>query len=200
MASVYENMTHVQKKAAKYLKELNLLWIHEFPVFVYDDKKRPRLWAPDFYIPRLGIYIEVFENEQPENDFKEKILEENGYHIIFLHIYKEQYLWKKNLVRNLIEIENNRHFEIKKIERQPIKESKPINNEKNLQIEKDKSIFKDEIMKIYPRAYEPWTSKEDQQLISEYKHGKSIPQLGITHQRKSGAIRIRLKKLRLISE
>jgi hypothetical protein len=58
----------------------------------------------------------------------------------------------------------------------------------------------DEIRKYYPRAYEKWTEKEDTQIINEYKQGQTIPQIAISHQRKTEAIRSRLKKLGIISE
>ena len=54
MASVYEGMTNAEKDVADCLHELGLWWWYEFPVFVYDEKERPRVWTPDFYIPKLG--------------------------------------------------------------------------------------------------------------------------------------------------
>jgi len=115
VASVYEGMTNAEKKAASYLKELNLWWIYEFPVFVYDDKKRPRVWTPDFYIPKLGMYIEVCGKQRQNYEFREKIYKENGYHVIFLHLYKEQKMWKMYLVKRIMEIEDLRHAEIEKM-------------------------------------------------------------------------------------
>ena len=124
----------------------------------------------------------------------------NGYHIIFLHLYKKENMWKKYLVKRIMEIENLRHSEIEKMVGQLTNQLEPTNNEKPLTDEKIKSISLDEIKKNYPRAYEKWTTKEDQQLTTEYEQGKSIPQLAIKHQRKTCAIRSRLKKLGLISE
>jgi predicted DNA binding CopG/RHH family protein len=62
-----------------------------------------------------------------------------------------------------------------------------------------KSDSLEEIRKIYPRAYEKWAIKEDQQLTSEYEQDKSIPRLAITHQRKTEEIRSRLKETGLLS-
>ncbi len=76
MDSVYEGMTDAEKKTACYLKELNLWWIYEFPVFVYDNKKRPRVWTPDFYIPKVGMYVEVCGKQRQDYEFREKIYKE----------------------------------------------------------------------------------------------------------------------------
>ena len=57
MESIYGDMTGAEKEVAEYLKELGIWWVYEFPVFVYDDKGRPRVWAPDFYLPKLGMHV-----------------------------------------------------------------------------------------------------------------------------------------------
>jgi len=36
--SVYADMEDLEKQVAAYLRELDLWWIYEFPVFVYDEK------------------------------------------------------------------------------------------------------------------------------------------------------------------
>ena len=41
-------MTRFEKEVAILLKELGILWSYEQPVFVWDENKRPRVWAPDF--------------------------------------------------------------------------------------------------------------------------------------------------------
>ena len=61
MASIYEGLDFMllKRKLADCLQELGLWWWYEFPVCIYDEKKRPRVWTPDFYIPKLGMFIEV---------------------------------------------------------------------------------------------------------------------------------------------
>jgi hypothetical protein len=115
MDSIYADMTDSEKRVANFLQELDLWWVYEFPVFVYDEKKRPRVWTPDFYIPKLGMYIEVCGSEEFDYDFRERVYEENGYHVIFLHLYKETKKWKTYLVNRIMEIEELRHFEIMKM-------------------------------------------------------------------------------------
>jgi len=110
--SVYADMKDSEKEVANYLEEIGLWWVHEFPVFVYDDKKRPRVWSPDFYIPKLGMYIEVCGSQEFDYTFREKIYRKNGYYIIFVHLYKEKEKWKKFLVKRIMEIEKKRHDEV----------------------------------------------------------------------------------------
>ena len=83
---------------------------------------------------------------------------------------------------------------------QLINQTEPKNNAKSLADDLIKPGNLDEIMKYYPRAYETWTTNEDQQLTIEFEQGKSVPQIAIVHQRQTGTIRSRLKELGLISE
>ena len=46
-------------------------------------------------------------------------------------------------------------------------------------------------------AYQPWTKKEDEQLIHEQKEGKTTKEMSEIHKRTPGAIKSRLKKLEL---
>ena len=56
---IYSGMTASEKRVASYLKELNLWWKTESPIFIYDDNDRPRVWTPDFYLTEYGIYVEM---------------------------------------------------------------------------------------------------------------------------------------------
>jgi len=115
--SVYTDMKDSEKQVADCLKTLNLWWIYEFPVFVYDEKKRPRVWTPDFYIPKLGIYIEVCGSKKFSHSYKyrEKIYRDNCYHVIFVHFYKRREKWENYLVKRIREIEEKRHDEVMKM-------------------------------------------------------------------------------------
>lgn len=64
--SGYADMEESEKIVAHFLRELNIWWIYESPVFVYDEKERPRVWTPDFYLPKLGMYVEVCGSENPK--------------------------------------------------------------------------------------------------------------------------------------
>lgn len=115
MDSIYADMTDSERQVANYLRELDLWWVYEFPVFVYDEKKRPRVWTPDFYIPKLGMYIEVCGSEDFNYKYREEIYRKNGYYVIFLHLYKTRKKWKKYLVKRITEIEELRHSEVTKM-------------------------------------------------------------------------------------
>ena len=82
---------------------------------MYDEKKRPRVWTPDFYIPRLGMYIEVCGSERFDYTYREKIYNENGYPVIFVHFYKKEEKWKNYLISRIGEIEEERHDEVTKM-------------------------------------------------------------------------------------
>ena len=115
MSSIYADMKDSEREVAEYLKELGLYWIFEFPVFVYDEKERPRVWTPDFHIPKLGIFIEVCGSEKFDYDYRDKIYRKNGFYVIFIHFYKDREKWKTYLTKRIMEIEEHRHSEIMKM-------------------------------------------------------------------------------------
>ena len=64
--------------------------------------------------------------------------------------------------------------------------------------EKTKAYTLDSIREIYANAYEKWSKEEDENLVAEFKEGKSIEEISVEFRRKYGAIRSRLRKLGLI--
>jgi hypothetical protein len=96
--SIYKRMTHAERKVASVLNELGIQWSYEQPVFIWDENKRPRVWAPDFYLVHFGIYVEVCGSEQFDYEYRKKIFDSNGYRVIFLHLYKETNWWKNHLL------------------------------------------------------------------------------------------------------
>ena len=115
MQKVYADMTDSEKKVAFYLESIGLYWKFEFPLFVYDEKNRPRVWTPDFYIPRLGMFIEVCGSENFDYKYRDEIYRKNGFYVIFLHAYKEEEQWKKHLLNEIMKIEEFRHAEVQKM-------------------------------------------------------------------------------------
>lgn len=69
-------------------------------------------------------------------------------------------------------------------------------SERSEQLKKTYSI--EQVRKKHPRAYEPWSAEEDQQLRLRRSQRASIDLLAAEFQRKPGAIRSRLKKLGLL--
>ena len=96
--SIYDNMTRCEKEVASVLKEMGIKWRYEQPVFVWDENKRPRVWAPDFHLVPFGIYVEVCGSQDFDYNYRRRIFDRNGYIVIFLHLYKESNKWKQHLI------------------------------------------------------------------------------------------------------
>lgn len=116
MGSIYDNMTSPEKEVADYFREIDLWWVFEFPVFVWDDGDRPRLFTPDFYIPELGLFVEVCGSKEFDYEYRKMVYEKNGIHVVFLHYYKNSAKWKSFLAERIREIEQQRKTEAKKLE------------------------------------------------------------------------------------
>ena len=99
--SIYEQMTRAEREVARELKQLGIPWLYEQPVFVWDENKRPRVWESDFYLLPFGIYVEVCGSERFDYEYRRKILDKNGYRVIFLHLYKDIDQWKSHLLSYL---------------------------------------------------------------------------------------------------
>jgi hypothetical protein len=125
MSSDYEGMSGPEKQVADFLSNNNLWWKYEYPVFVYDKKDRPRVWAPDFHLPKFGIFIEVCGSEEVDYSYREAIYEKNYLKVIFIHFYKSD-KWKQFLMERIIHIQNSRKQQLEYI----VKFSKvPVNLE-----------------------------------------------------------------------
>jgi hypothetical protein len=111
--AAYVDMSSSEFFVSQFLKELDIWWIYESPVFVYDEKERPRVWTPDFYLPKLGMYVEVcgLENEK-SYEYRKQIYKKNKIPVIFVQFYKEEKKWKNYLIKRILEIEETRHSEI----------------------------------------------------------------------------------------
>lgn len=94
-------MTNSEKEVAKLLKDMGIKWSYEHPVFVWDENKRPRVWAPDFYLIPFGIYVEVCGSREFNYEYRRKIFDKNGHRVIFLHLYKDQNRWKNHFINCL---------------------------------------------------------------------------------------------------
>jgi hypothetical protein len=115
--SGYADMEESEKLVALYLRDdLNIWWIYESPVFVYDEKDRPRVWTPDFHLPKLGMYVEVCGSQNAKSyEYRKQIYRKNDVPVIFVQVYKEEKKWKNYLVDKILEIEEVRHSRILKM-------------------------------------------------------------------------------------
>ena len=111
MSSDYSEMRESERQVADFLSNLGLWWRYEAPVFVFDEKERPRVWAPDFYIPKLGIYVEVCGSEDFNYDYRRDIYEKNNLSVIFVHHYKTR-KWQRFLIERIVGIEMTRHQKV----------------------------------------------------------------------------------------
>ena len=113
--SVYDKMTRSEREVADLLKNLGINWSYEHPVFVWDENKRPRVWAPDFYLKHFGIYVEVCGSKDFDYEYRRKIFNRNGYKVIFLHLYKESNKWMRHFIFYLEIFANYRRDKLNEI-------------------------------------------------------------------------------------
>jgi len=59
--SIYERMISLEREVAEFLKILGIKWSYEHPVFIWDENKRPRVWAPDFYLKNLEFMLKFVD-------------------------------------------------------------------------------------------------------------------------------------------
>jgi len=97
-------MTNAEREVADFLKEMEIKWSYEHPLFVWDEDKRPRVWAPDFYLMSFGIYIEVCGSKNFDYEYRRKIFGKNEIRVVFLHLFKDQDMWKKHFIKYLVKI------------------------------------------------------------------------------------------------
>ena len=107
--SIYDKMTYAEREVADLLKDLGIRWSYEHPVFVWDENKRPRVWAPDFYLGQFDLYVEVCGSEDFDYKYRKEIFNKNGYKVIFLHVYKKKKFWKNHLLAYIIYFTKNRY-------------------------------------------------------------------------------------------
>lgn len=116
MNSVYDSMSKAELDVCNFLKELKIFWTFEQPVFLTEDGNRPRIFCPDFYLPELGIYIEVIGNPGL-NDYgrREEIYCRNNIPIIFIKPFNHMG-WREYLVDEIVAIYQERYQKIKRIQ------------------------------------------------------------------------------------
>ena len=118
--SSYEGMSEPECIVSEYLRdELKIWWHYEFPIFVFDEKERPRVWIPDFFLPNLGIYIEVvgsrkdWEDNKQNYQNRQKIFKKNKFNVIFIHFWRKD--WRSHTIRMIQRIEDARYNEVKNL-------------------------------------------------------------------------------------
>jgi hypothetical protein len=77
-------MTLAERRVAGFLRSQGIAWRYEPGLFVIDPEGRPRLWTPDFFLPDLGIYVEVVGRPGADYDFRREVYERNQIPILFV--------------------------------------------------------------------------------------------------------------------
>ena len=113
--SIYDKMTRSEKEVAKFLKNLGFFWSYEKPVYIWDESNRPRVWTPDFFLTQFSIYVEVCGSEDFDYEYRRITYKENGYNVIFLHLYKESEKWKEHFLQYITKISNYRNKKLGRI-------------------------------------------------------------------------------------
>ena len=109
-----KEMSIQEEKVAQFLGELGLIKYYESPVFILDDKERPRVWSPDFFLPELGIYIEVCGAKRRAYKYRREIYQKNKIPVIFVKTYFEEKSWKEWIRKEIRRIHDERCTLIKK--------------------------------------------------------------------------------------
>jgi hypothetical protein len=111
----YKDMEKSEIVVAGYLNDMGFDWYYEHPLFVYDEKDRPRVWTPDFYIPSLQLHLEVCGAKDFDYEYRKQIYEKNDVPVVFLHLYKDREEWLNWLRKSILEIEEDRHSKVMKL-------------------------------------------------------------------------------------
>lgn len=109
-------MTESEILIADFLKNISIYWTFEQPVYISDDCDRPRIFAPDFYLPELGMYLEVVGNpHNPDYHRRKEIYLKNNIPIIFVTPFHNKD-WKNDLKDAIVRIHQERWEKIQKFQ------------------------------------------------------------------------------------
>lgn len=108
MSEFFNDMTLAERRVAGFINSLGLGWIYEQPVFVSDTNGRPRLWTPDFYLPRLGLYVEVIGRPGVDYPYRREVYFLNHIPVIFVQVADDPN-WMGNLIADIRLIQQERN-------------------------------------------------------------------------------------------
>lgn len=105
--SVYDEMTDAERMVAVFINQLGFWWNYEQPVYISDDKDRPRIFVPDFYIPEIGVYVEVIGHKHVRDYARTAMLyQKNDTPILFIEVNNRQ--WREELCAGILGIHQKR--------------------------------------------------------------------------------------------
>ncbi len=73
-----------------------------------------------------------------------------------------------------------------------------VEGEMKITVNKGQVVNLTEVRREHPRAYEPWSKEEQEQLIALFQQGKAIKEICETLERQPGAVQARLGKAGLL--
>jgi len=211
---VYKGLSTFQKKVAQFLMELRFTIVHEPTIYLMDDDFKHRIWFPTFLIQGFGIYIDVFDENLPEEEFlfRKKLYIANNFDVVFISGSHDSSQWKYLLTKRILNVEKNRLnilfgnlFDKIVIDdsEEDINLKKQFSEVDYKSSTKSKSEYHEKVEEIrekYPKAYMPWTESDDILLEDYFTKGKPISEIAELFKRKPSAIHSRLKKLGFIEE
>ena len=108
--------TRAEIAVERFLHENNINCIYEQPVSIIEDNDRIRTWYPDFYLPDVGIYLEVCGAQRDkEYDFRREAYKKNRLPVVFIEHYKDESKWKHYLMKELEDIQTYRINALQKV-------------------------------------------------------------------------------------
>lgn len=111
--SMYEDMSKPEKEVSEFLKSKDIFWHYGHGVFVIDpEHHRPRVWTPDFYLPDLGLYIEVIGAPRKQTyEFRKMVYDHRDNRIPIIFVKTFDRTWKRKLIEE-IKIKHQKRWDI----------------------------------------------------------------------------------------
>jgi hypothetical protein len=106
-------MSYAENEVATFLKKNHIRWEFQHPVSVKDPDDLTRIWYPDFYLPDLGLYVEVCGAEREGYERRKTTFEKNRIPIVFVQTYKDENTWKNYLLMTIKKIHESRWGKVK---------------------------------------------------------------------------------------
>lgn len=112
-----EKITRAEQRVADFLKGLNVWWEFQPALIIKDKYNKNRIVYPDFFLPSLGIYVEVCGADRPEKYLdRRKMYKNNQIPVIFVETFKPDQKWKAHFLYGVDKVQKERQKILTKIE------------------------------------------------------------------------------------
>ena len=71
---------------------------YETPLIIKDKRGYVRIWYPDFYLPQLGLFVEVAPFEKESDEDKAEAYNNEHKPVIWIKHYQIEKGWKRYLI------------------------------------------------------------------------------------------------------